>query len=215
MWPANVTRCDQLDHLWPMWPDVINVTIPKFLWPLDHMWSLVTMWYVTRCYQCYHMLPNPFDHLDHMWPHVTTCDQVIPNLVITSNPTSVTLVTHSSYSSYPLQLLRLLSPVTPVTNFSYSGYPLQLLRLSTPVTLITHSSYSGYQLQLLWVPTPVTQVTPVTYSSPPLCLRRSIRSGPCWIRHGSWKRSSRGANLLMSLDICSFHICWKGCWILW
>ena len=129
MWPANVTRCDQLDHLWPMWPDVINVTIPKFLWPLDHMWSLVTMWYVTRCNQCYHMLPNPFDHLDHMWPHVTTCDQVIPNLVITSNPTSVTLVTHSSYSSYPLQLLRLLSPVTPVTHSSYSRYPLQLPQL--------------------------------------------------------------------------------------
>ena len=132
-----------------------------------------------------------------LWPHVTNCDKVIPNLQSCERPKKVTHpnqiwsvrarvvimticdhqlpnpvtpVTHSKYSSYPFQILQLLQlpiSVTPVTVSSYSSYPLQLLQLSILVTPVTYSSYPH---QLLQLPIPVTPVTHSSYSRYPLQL---------------------------------------------
>ena len=127
-----------------------------------------------------------------LWPHVTTCCQVIPNprdiwqpvtrwyLICKElweaqkgnlsqpNLVSMNACGHCNHIWPPVTHssypLQLLTPVTQVTHFSYSSYPFQLFQLPPQVTPVTHSSYSSYPLQ---IPTPVT---PFIQSSHPLKL---------------------------------------------
>ena len=129
---------------------------------------MLPLWpYVTTCY---HLLPGDTKPI---W-HVTTCDQVIPNLLrAVGGPKKVTypnqiwsVWTHVviATTSYPLLLL---TPVTQITHSSHSSSPFQLFQLPIPVIPVSHSRYSSYPLKLFQLPTPVT---PFIQSSHPLKL---------------------------------------------